>query len=212
MACLIVDFGMGNLRSIEHKLLKLGLSVRISAEPDDVANAKALILPGVGHFAEGIKNLHERHLVPALEEAVMRRGIPVLGICLGMQLLASHSEEGCVDGLGWIPGQVRRFVFGPEQHLPVPHVGWRRLRIINPNHPLLQGVAESQRFYFVHSFYVSCDDPRDVLATAEYGFPFAAVIGRRNIFGVQFHPEKSQREGMIILQNFMRFALDPSFS
>lgn len=204
MACVIVDYGMGNLRSIEHKLLKMGVDVRIGATPDVLAGADALILPGVGHFVEGMRNLHAQNLLPALETAVRQRRIPLLGICLGMQLLMNRSEEGDAAGLGWVPGHVQRFVFDADKRHPVPHIGWRPLQIKAPAHPLFRGVKPDQRFYFVHSYHVVCRREGDVIATAEYGAPFTAALQHKNIVGVQFHPEKSHRDGMIIFENFFR--------
>jgi glutamine amidotransferase len=204
MPCVIVDYGLGNLRSVQHKLLNLGWRTEIAARPDDLAHATAIILPGVGHFAEGMRNLKERKWTEALHKRVLEEGIPLLGICLGMQLLAACSEEGDAGGLGWISGRVVRFESQPvPRKLVVPHVGWKKLHLRNPSHPLFKGVAAEQRFYFVHSYYMKCDDSADVLATARYGVEFAAVVQHGKVFGVQFHPEKSHREGMVILRNFL---------
>jgi len=198
----IVDYGMGNLRSVENKLQRMGLEVRVSAEPRVVGEAQKLILPGVGSFAEGMRRLGERGLIEALNRKVLEKKTPVLGICLGMQLMSAHSEEGDVEGLGWIGARTRRLrpKNGPEE-LPVPHVGWSRLRVIRPD-PLLDGLDAEAAFYFTHSYHVVCEDGSDVLAVTRYGADFTSVIRKGHIMGTQFHPEKSRSGGMRIIQNF----------
>lgn len=199
----IIDYGMGNLRSIQFKLHKIGIQSVITASPDDVARAGQLILPGVGHFASGMNNLHKRGLLPVLVHQVLENKTPILGICLGMQLFTKTSQEGGnVSGLGWLDAETLRFDLAQEQ-LRVPHVGWNTI-VSTRADPLLSGVVPEQRFYFTHSYYVHCASQSDVLATTRYGVDFVSVIRKDNIFGVQFHPEKSHRQGVEIIGNFVR--------
>lgn len=203
MNCVIVDYGMGNLRSIQHKLKRAEISAAISSSAREVEAADLLILPGVGHFAQGMRNLKESGLLDVLHRRVVEEKTPVLGICLGMQLFTRHSEEGDVEGLGWINATTRRFRFDGFSPCPrVPHVGWNTVKPAQES-ALFEGVAPGQRFYFVHSYYVCCDDAADVLGTTLYGYEFASCVHRGNIFGTQFHPEKSHREGMRIISNFV---------
>lgn len=201
MNTVIVDYGMGNLRSIQHKLKRIGVEAVVSSSSWDVENADLLIFPGVGHFAKGMHNLKEYGLLDVLHWKVKEAKMPVLGICLGMQLFTRRSEEGDVDGLGWIDAETRRFCFAPGIGLKIPHVGWN---LLNPRRlsPILEGVRSDQRFYFVHSYHVVCNSPDDVLTTTEYGYRFVSSVHRGNIFGVQFHPEKSHEEGMTVIRNF----------
>lgn len=204
MNCLIVDYGMGNLRSIQHKLKQAELVAAISSSARDIEAADLLILPGVGHFAQGMRNLKDCGLVDALHRKVVEAKTPVLGICLGMQLFTRHSEEGDADGLGWIDATTRRFRFdGATDRPPIPHVGWSTVTPAQES-ALFDGIAPQQRFYFVHSYHVCCNDAADVLGTTSYGYAFASCIHRGNIFGTQFHPEKSHREGMRIIANFIK--------
>lgn len=203
---IIVDFGLGNLRSIQHKLERLGVMARVSTAPQEITQADVLILPGVGHFATGMENLRRAGLVDVLTHKVREQSTPVIGICLGMQLMSKRSEEGDVDGLGWIDAVTRRFRFDSNPTPPkIPHIGWNTLRPARP-HPLLAGIPATQRFYFVHSYHVCCANPADVLTTTHYGHEFVSSFQRDNIFGVQFHPEKSHREGMNIVRNFLTCA------
>ncbi|MEW5724984.1 MAG: imidazole glycerol phosphate synthase subunit HisH [Thermodesulfobacteriota bacterium] len=199
----IVDYHMGNLGSILNMLKKIGAPAVISSRTDDLAAAEKLILPGVGSFDAGMKNIADLGLRPVLERKVIEEKTPVLGICLGMQLLARRSEEGERPGLGWIEAEAVRFRFpGNNGKLKVPHMGWNFLEVHRP-HPLLEGLTGS-RFYFVHSYHVVCRDQGDVLATAGHGLDVTAVLARGHVMGTQFHPEKSHKYGLRLLGNFAR--------
>ena len=200
----IVDFGMGNLRSIQYKLSRMGIEAMVTSRPGDVEKAEKLILPGVGHFAKAMSNLRDYGLISVLNSRVLAQGTPVLGICLGMQLFTMASEEGSVEGLGWIDAETKRFRFEePNCHLPVPHVGWNTIHPKHPS-PILAGVTAKQRFYFTHSYCVHCASLEDVLATTTYGHEFVSVIQKDNIYGTQFHPEKSHKRGIELIGNFVR--------
>jgi glutamine amidotransferase len=201
----IVDYGMGNLGSIANMLKQVGAPAIISADPQVITGAERLILAGVGAFDAGMERLHNLGLIPTLERMVLEQEIPFLGICLGMQLLGRRSEEGQRPGLGWLEADTVRFDFGANPaRLRIPHMGWNELQP-RTSHPLLQDLGEEPRFYFVHSFYVRCDRREDVLAQTEYGLWFDAVVGRGNLLGTQFHPEKSHRYGKKVLQNFVEW-------
>jgi glutamine amidotransferase len=202
----IVDYGMGNLGSILNMLKKIGIDAKISRDPADIQRADKLILPGVGAFDRGIAGLSDFGLLPVLNRRVRDERCPVLGLCLGMQLMTRGSEEGSRPGLGWIAGDTRRFAFD-EAHrdLKVPHMGWNDVQVASAD-PLLAGYDETPRFYFAHSYFVACDEPAQVLGTTRFGFDFASVVGCGNVFGTQFHPEKSHAFGMRILGNFARAA------
>ena len=198
----IVDYGIGNISSIANMLKKVGAKAIIASDFDTIRKAQKLILPGVGAFDAGMKNLQERNLVPILNEMVFERKIPILGLCLGMQLMAKGSEEGQFEGLGWIDAKVVRFKFeGESSDLKIPHMGWNTLDLCR-EHPLVNQLGEDPRFYFVHSYHLMMNDPNDVLAKTQYGYDFASVIQRDNILGSQFHPEKSHKYGMALLHNF----------
>jgi glutamine amidotransferase len=200
----VLDYGMGNAGSVLNMLRRLGVPAVLSASADEVRAADKLIVPGVGAFDEGIRNLEERGLRPALEHAVVRRGAPVLGICLGLQLFTRGSEEGTRPGLGWLETETVRFRFGGvDPHLRVPHVGWNDVRVCRPT-PLLDDVVSAWRFYFVHSFHLA-GDCADTVATSWYGYNFPAVVQRGNIAGTQFHPEKSHKWGLRLLGSFARW-------
>lgn len=196
----IVDYGMGNLRSVEKALAAVGGNPLTSGDPDVVRKAHRLILPGVGAFGDAMSNLRNRGLAEAVMEAV-GSGRPLLGLCLGLQLLFDESEEfGRHRGLGIIPGGVRRFAV-PGLH--VPHVGWNQVQEVRTD-PLLEGVPEGAYFYFVHSYYAEPEDKGDQLARTEYGHPFCSIARRGTVWGAQFHPEKSQAMGQRLLGNFIR--------
>lgn len=197
----IVDYGVCNLGSISNMLHKLGFETQLVATAEEVARARKLILPGVGAFAYGMAALTHRGLVPVLKAKALQDRIPVLGICLGMQLFGHGSEEGGAGGLGLIDGACVRFRFEPGVRWRVPHMGWN---VIAKNHesPLVEGLGARPRFYFTHSYHFVCKESADVLATANHGVDFTAAIQRNNVYGVQFHPEKSHRFGMTLLKNF----------
>lgn len=195
----IVDYGMGNLGSIQNMFRRAGAKSVITGDPAAVADAQKILLPGVGAFDNAMQRIDEGGLRDILDRKALVEKVPVLGICLGMQLLTRSSEEGRLPGLGWIPASTRRFPSIPG--LKVPHMGWN-LAIPTRNHPLLEGLPAESRFYFVHSYFVTVDHPEDSLLKADYGVAFDAAVGRDNILGAQFHPEKSHRFGLRLLKNF----------
>lgn len=199
----IVDYRMGNLGSVVNMLKKAGGVCEIATADPQIHAATKLVLPGVGRFDAAMAKLNELGWAELLRDKA-RSGTPILGICLGMQLLANSSEEGNVSGLGLIPGRVRllRFDKPQQRDLRVPHMGWNRVRA-NRNHPLISGIDETAKFYFVHSYYFECLDDRDCVLTTYYGHEFASGVQRGNVMGVQFHPEKSHRYGMLFLKNFV---------
>jgi imidazole glycerol-phosphate synthase subunit HisH len=199
----IVDYGMGNLRSVQKALERLGHAARVVEQADALSASDALILPGVGAFGDAMAELQRRDLLGALKQ-YLREDRPFLGICLGMQLLFDEScEEGRHEGLGIWPGKVARFAAGPG--LKVPHMGWNQLRFVRPS-PLLEGLADGTHCYFVHSYYVVPDDPGLAVAETTHGATFPAVLSRGNQFATQFHPEKSQADGLRMLENFATWA------
>lgn len=201
----IVDYGMGNVRSVHNALEYIGEDAVVTADPGVIDEADRLILPGVGAFGDAMANLEARGLVKVLERQVFEKRKPFLGICLGMQLLARGStEHGTHAGLGWFDGCVVRFN-GETRGLKVPHMGWNEIRR-EVDHPLFRSLRQGQLvFYFVHSYHFVCRDPADVACTCEYGERFTSAIGRDNIFATQFHPEKSQDNGIQLLTEFARW-------
>ncbi len=198
----IIDYGAGNLRSVQNALAACGAAdVAVVSSPVELTDCAKIILPGVGAFPRAMERLSLAGFPEALHRHVRERGKLFLGICLGMQLLLDYSLElGRTAGLGWIPGSVRRFPEIPG--LAVPHMGWNDTRPA-VDAPLWTGIPQDADFYYVHSYYVDCAEPSDVLARCEYGVPFAAAVARGNVYGVQFHPEKSQTGGMRLLRNFV---------
>ncbi|UCH75592.1 MAG: imidazole glycerol phosphate synthase subunit HisH [Rhodospirillales bacterium] len=204
MSIAIVDYGSGNLHSAAKAFERMaGTPVAVTSEPEVVAAAERIVLPGVGAFGDCWSGLNALPgMVEALEEAVLRGGRPFLGICVGMQLMASRGREhGAHPGLGWIPGEVVP-IEPVDPTLKIPHMGWNELEDLRP-HPVLDGQRAGTHMYFVHSFQFHCADPAHVLATADYGGPLAAVVGRDNMLGSQFHPEKSQKAGLAFIKSFL---------
>lgn len=196
----IIDYQMGNLRSVSNAIKTVGAEPSYVSDPDELRNFDKLILPGVGAFGEAISRLRKTGLSDALNE-VKRGGKAILGLCLGMQLMCSSSEEGGQHtGLEWFDAKVKRFPTG--KHLKVPHIGWNNLKVAQ-THALFEGIGSEPDVYFVHSYRVECSHAEDVLAWCDYGEPFAAIIGKNTIWGLQFHPEKSQRAGLAMLRNFV---------
>lgn len=199
----IVNYGMGNLGSVENALRLLQANFLTTNRQEDIRRADAVILPGVGAFGAAMENLRRLRLIDALTELVLGRRKPYLGICLGMQILAHDSEEqGFFPGLGWVDGHVTRLA--PADELRVPHVGWNDIAIREKT-PLLARIGEAAHFYFDHSFHLQCP-PEVVTASADYGGEIVAAIRKDNIFATQFHPEKSQRNGLKLLRNFLNHA------
>ena len=216
----IIDYGMGNLGSIANMLKQIGAQAEVTNDPERIESAERLILAGVGAFDQGMQRLRDLNLIPYMEHKVLVKKTPFIGICLGMQLLSHGSEEGQLPGLGWLDAETLRFNFDlpstdnqvaspvttgySTPRLRVPHMGWNEIRV-HREHPLLADLGEEPRFYFVHSYYVKCHDADAVLASTDYGLPFHSILGKGNILGTQFHPEKSHRYGRKILENFVRW-------
>ncbi|MBI4322983.1 MAG: imidazole glycerol phosphate synthase subunit HisH [Candidatus Omnitrophica bacterium] len=201
----VVDYEMGNVQSVANAVELLGWPVRVTREPAAVEQASHLIVPGVGSFADGMRRLREQALDRLLEEQVMRRRIPFLGICLGMQVLAEWGEEGGrTPGLGWVPGRVRR-LRAVERGLKLPHMGWNDV-IPTGDDVLYAGIPRGSSFYFVHSYHLADTDPAVISGICDYGDQWCASLRKGHIFGTQFHPEKSQRDGLQVLKNFLEFS------
>lgn len=196
----IIDYGMGNVGSIQNMLKHVGFASKISSNEADIMAATKLIIAGVGAFDAGIANF--RPLLPIVERKVLKEQTPILGICLGMQLFSQSSEEGVLPGFGWIKAKTVRFRFYNQENLRIPHMGWNSVAIRKPNSKLTANLPEDSRFYFVHSFHYQDVPNEDVLTTTTHGFEFVSAVEKDNIFGVQFHPEKSHKFGMKLLQNF----------
>lgn len=199
----IIDYGAGNIRSMVNMLRSLGVKSLVSGDPAEIGAAHRLILPGVGHFDHGMKALHGRGLVDALNRRVLEDGIPILGICLGAQLLTRGSDEGSEPGFGWI--DARTVAFARDKlglALRVPHVGWADTWALRDN-PLSLAIPSDARFYYVHSFHLECRRDENAILAAHHGYDFTAGIHRDNILGLQFHPEKSHRYGMQVLKSFL---------
>jgi glutamine amidotransferase len=201
----IVDYGLSNLRSVLMKFARLKIGARIAESPAGAEAATRLVLPGVGSFGAGMRNLRERGWVEFLRHKALEEKVPLLGICLGMQLLTEYGEEGDCPGLGLVPGGARRIdVSGSAVKLRLPHVGWNRVTITRPDAALFSGIDPKSRFYFVHSYAVFPSNPEDASAVCDYGVRFAAALERGNIHAAQFHPEKSHHHGLAMLENFAR--------
>lgn len=198
---IIIDYGMGNIRSVVNKVNRAGYEAVVSYDPTIIKNADKLILPGVGHFLNGMNRLRERNIIDILNEMVLIEKVPILGICLGMQLFSEFSEEGDAEGLGWLNARTVKFSLNDIRH-KVPHIGWNSIEQ-KKDSPLLNSIEDKRQFYFVHSFHVKCSNEEDILTTSEYGYEFVSSIQKDNIFGTQFHPEKSHEYGEQIIRNFL---------
>lgn len=202
MKVVVVDYGMGNLQSVARKIKKLGVDVEISSDVQLISQADKLILPGVGHFSKAMENLKQLQLIPVLEEAVFTHKKPILGICLGMQLMARFSEEGNVEGLNWFDAIVKRFKVQDNLKFKIPHIGWNQVKGLKSS-KLLNGIGDESEFYFVHSYHFELNLATDGLCETTYEYPFISAIEKDNLFGVQFHPEKSHDVGLRMLRNFV---------
>lgn len=207
----IIDYNAGNLKSIANMLRVLGIKCQTASTPKEIMEAERLILPGVGHFDFGMTELEKRGLVGALNVRVLENKVPILGICLGAQLLTLGSEEGDKQGLSWIDGETVKFDASRlGASLRIPRMGWSDTWSAlseNEENPLTHNLPHDMRFYYVHSYHMTCSDPKQALLCADYGYSYLAGVRRDNILGVQFHPEKSHRYGMALLRNF--YAWEP---
>lgn len=197
----IINYGVGNLSSIYNMFKKVGIPAQITADPEEISKADKILLPGVGAFDHGMERLDQSGLRPLLEQKALREKVPVLGICLGMQMLTRKSEEGIKSGLGWLDAETKKFSIAGN-NLKIPHMGWNQVHIRN-SESIFKGMDQTEpRFYFVHSFHVVCQHEENVLAETDYGYAFTSSFNKDNIFGTQFHPEKSHKFGMSLLRNF----------
>ncbi|MFH1931899.1 MAG: imidazole glycerol phosphate synthase subunit HisH [Pseudomonadota bacterium] len=198
----IINYGLGNIKAFANIYSKLGFPFVIASKADQLKNITKIILPGVGAFDHAMSLLEKSGMRQALDELTLKRRLPVLGICVGMQIMAHSSEEGSLPGLGWINGEVKRFIPSSLRNPEcVPHMGWNNLKPLKTN-SLLQGLDLNARFYFLHSYYFRCHRSEDIIAVTDYDGEFACVVNSGNVFGVQFHPEKSHQWGIRLLENF----------
>lgn len=199
----IIDYKMGNIASVLNMLKKIGATdYKLSCDKQEILKAEKIILPGVGAFDHGMQKLSESGLIDILNKKALEDKIPVLGICLGMQLLTKSSDEGTKKGLGWIDAATKKFDFPNNPELKIPHMGWNYAQAQQENS--LIKVGEKNRYYFVHSYYVDCFDEKQILATTNYGHNFVSAVMQENIYGAQFHPEKSHKFGMQLFSNFLK--------
>ncbi len=197
----IIDYKVGNLGSIENMFRRAGASVQISTDGELISRAEGLVLPGIGRFDYAMSALKQSGLIPLIEEKVFKEKVPILGICVGCQMMTQWSEEGEVKGLGWFDAQVRRFQF-EDPSRRVPHMGWNFLNITKESS--IFSIEQTPKFYFAHSYYIESRRPEEVLAKTDYGISFDSALSRENIYGVQFHPEKSHRFGLQLFENFAK--------
>ena len=198
----IINYGMGNIGSLQNMVQKVGGTGSIVSTPDELSDASKIILPGVGHFDNAVKKLKQLGLWSILDEKAREGIVPILCICLGAQLVTEGSEEGAKPGFGWVKGRTVRFSFPDNSKLRIPHMGWNEVQFSKQSR-LFSNSSTAPSFYFVHSYYMVADDPADVLTTTYYGLEFASGIERQNIFALQFHPEKSHKHGMNVIRNFV---------
>jgi imidazole glycerol-phosphate synthase subunit HisH len=199
----IVDFGMGNLNSVKKSLDRMKVSSIVSSDPKAIIHAAKIILPGVGHFGKAMSNLRELQLLETLNEAVLIKQKPILGICLGLELMAKKGEEGNADGLGWLDAEIVRFNISDKKKYKIPHIGWNQIHIKKPS-LLMNSIPDASEFYFVHSYHLRINHQSDILNETEHDYLFPSAIEKDNIFGVQYHPEKSYEVGAQLLRNFVQ--------
>ena len=198
----IINYGLGNLNAFTNIYNKLNIPVKIANSASDLQDASKILLPGVGAFDHAMTKLNESGMREKLDDLVLKEGIPVIGICVGMQILANSSEEGKIPGLGWVQGSVKRFDESKILHKPhLPHMGWNDVKPLNHD-TIFNNIVEEPLFYFLHSYYFSANNQSNILATADYGGEFTCAVRNDNIYGVQFHPEKSHNNGIELLKNF----------
>lgn len=199
----VVDYGLGNIRAFTNMYKRMNVATRVATCAADLAQVARIVLPGVGAFDHAIELLQASGMRPRLDELVREHKVPVLGVCVGMQILADSSEEGRLPGLGWVPGRVCSFASDPRaSSLPLPHMGWNDVVPDTAQSQLFSGFEGDARFYFLHSYFFECARPADVAATARYGIDFACAVRSGNVYGAQFHPEKSHHYGAALLKNF----------
>lgn len=197
----IIDYGVGNIKAFANIYKNLNIPFKIVKDISGFENITKLILPGVGSFDHAMTSLENSGMREKLDELVLEKKIPVIGICVGMQMLAKSSEEGILNGLGWIDGIVKKFDKSKIKNAPLPHMGWNNL-IMEKKNKIFDNLEENPRYYFLHSYYFECENKEDVIATATYGEKFDCMINHKNIYGIQCHPEKSHHNGMQLLKNF----------
>lgn len=200
----LINYGVGNIRAFVNIYNKLDIPIKIAENENDLDNVDKIILPGVGAFDHAMEKLNASGMRERIDELVLIKKLPVVGICVGMQMLANRSDEGISPGLGWIDADVKKFDVNKIQYeTHLPHMGWNDIYGISDN-PLLKGLQENAKFYFLHSYYFHCNNESDIIATADYGIKFTCAANHQNIFGVQFHPEKSHQFGIQLLNNFAK--------
>ena len=203
----IIDTGIANVGSFKYKLFNLGIESHVATSLNDIEQATKFILPGVGHFKSGMKSLHDSRMLEILNIKVLDEKTPIIGICLGMQLLTKGSEEGNIDGMAFIDGYTKKFNFTNKNNrlTKIPHVGWNKIKKKNDT-VLLKDISVDHKFYFTQSYFVHCNDESNIIATTEYGLEFCSIVQKDNIYGTQFHPEKSHATGFNVLINFIKYA------
>jgi len=202
----IIDYNMGNFAAIKNMLKKLGHDAIVTSDAEVLRESSKIILPGVGSFDYGMENLDKLGLIEVLYQKVIKEKTPILGVCLGMQLLTKSSEEGLKPGLGYIDAKTVKFKFNETSNFKIPNMGWNSIKLYQRN-SILDSEYESQRFYFVHSYYISCNEKKDILASSIYGIEFVSAFQHENILGVQFHPEKSHKYGLEVLDKFAKMGI-----
>lgn len=198
----IVDYGMGNLNSVKKSLDRIRVSTTISSDPQAIINAEKIILPGVGHFGKAMSNLKELNLVEALHEAVLIKQKPILGICLGMELMAKKGQEGNAEGLGWVDAEIIKFNISDKSKYKIPHIGWNQIHVRTQHSPLMKSIPDLSEFYFLHSYHLKIHNQSEILNETHHEYFYPSAIEKHNIFGVQYHPEKSHEVGAQLLKNF----------